>query len=60
MQWDVFWVRGGRIGSFPRGSEESNTIRRDFPVSLIQKDANGSRHYSITGSHRARGQKREE
>ena len=38
-RWDVFWVRGGRVGSFPRGSADSIKVRERFPHhDLFQTD----------------------
>lgn len=47
--WAVYWVRGGRIGSFPLDSKEHKEFSRMFHLSLIQKDITGTEHLTVWG-----------
>jgi len=44
-KYDVFWVRGGRVGSVVRG--EGDSLIRSGRCVLIQEDTTGTRHWRI-------------
>lgn len=47
MQWLVFWVKNGRIGSLPLTEENIDGMKALFCMSLIQTDDTGTQHWDI-------------